>query len=124
MAKISVFNASRKDFGDINIGPLVLTGPILARLQWSFLPDITFNLDQPPVSESSFSLMKFLKPKMTVLAGGNAYTLDPYGSESFAKADPNIFTVPTMFDKLTSGGTWLIAAAIVITGVIIYKKFR
>ena len=124
MAKISVFNASRKDFGDINIGPLVLTGPILARLQWSFLPDITLSLDQPPANESSFSIMKFLKPRMTVLAGGNAYTLDPYGPESFTKADPSIFASPTTFDKLTSGGTWLIAAAIVVTGVILYKKFR
>lgn len=119
------------EMGQINIGPVSIGGPAKVRLQWNFLPDITIDLStvQPT---SSFSLMSILKPKATILFGGNAYLIDPYGGSgnTISQGDPSIFNTPTFLDNLSSYGAiptlmlfGILAYAGYVATVFTYDKF-
>jgi hypothetical protein len=96
----------------LNIGPFEIVGDMKAKMQWNYLPDVNIDLSSSPNIVSQ-TLMGILKPKLSLLMGGVAYTFDPLSEQKVYTADPAIFSQPTILDKI-SGTTGLAMVALIV----------
>lgn len=98
-----------------------LIGPMKARVSGNFIPDFTIDLSKPP---KPGGLMSAIKPKITFLIAGNAYTIE-YGSSTPKKTDERVFQQKTTLDQLNEIGLLplvIFTGALVFTGIKLLRR--
>lgn len=120
VSKRVIKNDNIKEFGQITFRILgeEFKIPVKVRVQGRFIPDFTIDPTKPSKGPS---ILDIIQPKVTILVGDVAYTIDYTGKVT--KADPSIFERPTTLDRLREAG---VGPVIVFTlgAIFLYKLFN
>lgn len=116
-----------KEFGQLDITGMLLSAANLEkvkmRLHLNYIPDITFDVDLKKKAGKT-SIMNIIKPRMTIMYAGRAYSIDPWTKgKKIQSANPRIFDKPTALDSLLNSGA-IPLIAIGVLGLAAYGVYR